>query len=324
VLFWYDLTDDYSLEVLEHLVTYLPNITNYTNFAVAFKVYPSDILDSLDKAEVARFCFGDGVYCIRNNNVTWNSPNARDLMLHGLKIDSMFSLVGDSVQNAKALVEYIQSYRVVCVQDIYQNLCSDISDDSFIENLESTPSKKKLYAKTKLDIEKIHQKPDQLHALLDSVKLSNAMFGAYDATPALFVEGTAVRGTLTSQTAVSAICDCMRATPEVCSDVATLLAQNFFINSKRGEELQEAQPVIYDQVLPPPDPRAMPFYLGFLMILLTVALLFLVFYLGRKLFARLIEADFKSQVEGSTQQYIKMKSLERSGLEATKSHNDEL
>lgn len=324
VLFWYDLTDDYSLEVLENLVTYLPNITNYTNFAVAFKIYGSEILDSLEKTEVMRYCFGDGEYCIRSNNVTWGLEKARDLMFHGLKINSMFSLVGDSVENAKALVEYIQRYRLVCVQEINHEFCSDINDLKFIEGLEATPEKKKLYAKAMLDIERVGQKPEQLHPALDTVKLSNSMFGTYDAFPALFIEGTVVRGTLTSQTAISAICDCMRETPEVCSDIATLLGQNFFISSKTGKDLEERQPVVYDQLLPPPDPRAMPFYLGFLIIILTVVVLILAFNLGKKLFARLIEADFKTQVEGSTQQYIKMRSLEQSGLEATKSYNDQL
>ena len=324
VLFWYDLTDDYSLEVLESLVTYLPNITNFTNFAVVFKVYGSDILDTLEKPHIMRYCFGDGEYCIRGNRATSSLEKERELMFHGLKINSMFSLVGSSVETAKALIEYIQRYRQVCVQETDQDFCSDISDLKFIESLEEVQSKKKLYAKAMLDIEKIGQKPEHLHPALDSVKLSNSMFGSYDATPALFIEGTIVRGTLTSQTAVSAICDCLREKPEVCSDIATLLGQNFFISSKTGKELEESQATVYDQMLPPPDSRAMPFYLAFLILLLTVLFLILVFYLGKKLFERLIQTDIKSQVEGSTEQYIKMRSLEQSGLEATKSYNDEL
>lgn len=324
VLFWYDLADDYSLEVLEHLVPFLPNITSFTNFAVAFKVYGSDILDSLDRAELARFCFGDGEYCLRSNNLTSSLENARNLMFHGLKIDSMFGLVGDSLEKAKALVEYIQRYRQVCVQELDRDLCDGISDLKFIETLESSPDKKRLYAKAMIDIEKIGMNPEQLHGALDTVKLSNAMFGSYDATPALFIEGTIVRGTLTSQTAVSAVCDCLRETPEVCSDVASLLAQNFFVSSEAAKELAEARPAVYDNYLPPSDPRAVPFYLGFLVLVATVFVLLLIFHFGKKLLTRLIETDFKTQVEGSTQQYIQMKALEKSGLETTKSYNDQL
>lgn len=122
---------------------------------------------------------------------------------------------------------------------------------------------------------------------LDQLKLESEYFG-YSTTPAVFIGDKLVRGQLTAQIAVSAICDAMLEPPEGCSNL-------HYKMKKHSDQLLKA-------AFPEENKLRILVYLAVL-----GAFLYCIFLTSKKYFKRRVLRDIEDKASTYLSSYHRMK-----------------
>ena len=276
----------------------------------AFKLYDKEGLSLVDQESISKYCYGNGMYCLRPNNLTQEYTNPRELIQNGIKLGCMMTIAQSQQDSLLPFSDFLKEHLKQCIVEAGSK-CFALSDSEFIDSLNSEGRKQ--YSKCILAIEEIKSNPEELHAALDVVKIQNNMFGAYDAVPSMFIFGQLVRGSLTAETGISAMCDCLNEKPLLCADIET------YINKLtiKGNETTAIPAEAPGGESASNGVSEYSFILSAIFVLGICLLLALLFFMARCLLRRLLLNDMKSEVEGKLYSYTKMKASEMKATDAT-------
>ena len=278
------------------------------------KVYGAGDLNYSEK-DKKKLCVGQGNYCVLNTSP--NIVNPLQELQMAVLIRCMGMHVFDGPKNNGGnhlfLSQILKEYHQILLTMPHRDAPIDIMADV----LAMLSGKKDLADKdlsplNLLVIKKVREKyftsvlscymnnggSELAKSKTDNVMLGQLKEGSYmdfDKVPSVFIENNLVRGDLSWDNALSAFCDVLSAKDKVpeCDLIEVQLSQKFM----EAEALEE---------------ETMSFPKLFFLVGISVLILYVVYKVAKWLLASRLEADMKSEIDGTLDRYYKAENLNNS------------